>query len=324
MAQPPVIKEAAALKHEALSSYETSAALLQHKVEFPPDKDSTSTVVDEWISEAYIQWIICSNFWKPAGIKKAAWNDMEYALLACLPLVNRELIDESGGRFNELVHRAVRWLFPRPGLVFLTRLLSSQHKYSIPNLRPVPLDTPSPSPEPELRVQMPTPVPPPPKTMTPQPAPRPTTPPPQKETTPAPRKRQSMAPVTPQRAAPLRAPNLAGSVPKINLPTVNPAANIASSNVRAPGSAPYNIPKPPMPRFTTPSTTQQTGQSSSTQKTKVKPQSVTSKSAQPSSATSSSQPAPAIPVDALMSRPPPRTDTMFTGFDKPEVDSNAG
>lgn len=36
---------------------------------------------------------------------------------------------------------------------FLMRLPSPQHKYSVPNLRPVPLDTPSPSPEPELRVQ---------------------------------------------------------------------------------------------------------------------------------------------------------------------------
>ncbi|PBK98334.1 hypothetical protein ARMGADRAFT_1075194 [Armillaria gallica] len=114
MAKPPIVKDAAALKHETLSSYKAAAALLQHKVDFPPDKDSTSKDVDEWISDAYLQWVICSNYWRPMGIKKAAWNDVEYALLACLPLVNRELIDESGGRFNELVHHA--------------------HKYSIPGL----------------------------------------------------------------------------------------------------------------------------------------------------------------------------------------------
>ncbi len=131
MAEPSVIKDAAVLKHEALSSYEAAAALLQHKVEFPPDKESTSMVVEEWISEAYVQWVICSNYWRPAGIKKAAWNDVEYTLLVCLPLVNRELIDESGGRFNELVHRAVRRLFPRPGLVVLMRLLLSTSTQSL-------------------------------------------------------------------------------------------------------------------------------------------------------------------------------------------------
>ncbi len=104
MAEPSVAKNTAVLKHEALSSYEAAVVLLQHKVEFPPDGDSTSQVIDEWIDEVYLQWAICSNFWRPTGIKKVAWNDAEYALLACLPLLNREHIDESGGRFNELVH----------------------------------------------------------------------------------------------------------------------------------------------------------------------------------------------------------------------------
>ncbi len=107
MAKPPVVKDAATLKHEALSSYEAAAALLQHKVEFPPDRDSTSEVVDEWIADVYLQWVLCSNFWRPAGIKKVVWNDAEYVLLVCLPLVNREHLGESGGRFNELVHRAL-------------------------------------------------------------------------------------------------------------------------------------------------------------------------------------------------------------------------
>ncbi len=55
MAEPSVIKDATTLKHEALSSYIAATALLQHKVEFPPDKDSTSMVIDKWISEVYIQ-----------------------------------------------------------------------------------------------------------------------------------------------------------------------------------------------------------------------------------------------------------------------------
>ncbi|KAK0238233.1 hypothetical protein EDD85DRAFT_952415 [Armillaria nabsnona] len=139
MAEPSIVKDAASLKHEALSLYKAAAALLQHKVEFPPNGDSTSQAIDEWIDEVYLQWVICSNFWKPTGIKKVSWNDAEYTLLPHLPLVNREHIDESGGRFNELVHQA--------------------HKYLIPNLCPVPLDTSSPSPEPELRVQMLTPAP---------------------------------------------------------------------------------------------------------------------------------------------------------------------
>ncbi|PBK79011.1 hypothetical protein ARMGADRAFT_1112034, partial [Armillaria gallica] len=79
-----------------------------------------------------------------------------------------------------------------------------------------------------------------------------------------------------------------------------------------------------MPRFTAPSPTQQTGQSSATQKTKVKPQFVTSKSAQPSKAASSSQTVPAKQTNALKSKPPLPPGTMFIGFDKPEVDSNAG
>ncbi len=258
MAEPSVVKDAAALKHEALSSYEAAAALLQHKVDFPPNKDSTSKDVDEWISDAYLQWVICSNFWRPAGIKKAAWNDVEYSLLACLALVNRELLDDSGRRFNELVHHAVCLLSPWSSLVVLTHPLYFQHKYSIPNLRPVPLHTPSPSPEPALWVQTPAS----PRTMTPPPVP----PPPQKERTPALQKQQSTAPITPQQVAPRCTPNLAGSVPNLDLSAANLAANTASSNIQASGSMPFIISKPPLPRFTTPLTSQPAGQSSSTQR----------------------------------------------------------
>ncbi len=104
MAEPSIVKDATTLQHDALSLYEAAAALLQHKVKFPPNEDSTSQVIDEWIDEVYLQWVICSNFWRPAGIKKVAWNDAEYVLLVRLPLINREHIDESGRRFNELVH----------------------------------------------------------------------------------------------------------------------------------------------------------------------------------------------------------------------------
>ncbi|PBK85902.1 hypothetical protein ARMGADRAFT_1086937, partial [Armillaria gallica] len=248
MAEPPVVKDAAALKHDALSAYDAAAALLQHKVDFPPDQDSSSQNVDEWISDVYLQWTVCSNFWKPAGIKKTVWNDAEYALLACLPLVDMSLIDDSRERFNALVHRA--------------------HKYSIPNLRPIPLDTPSPSPEPALRVRTPAP----PRTMTPPPVPKPTTPPPQKEKTPVPRKQQSTAPVTPQRSVPQRTPDLAGSVPRLDLLVAKSAANASSSGVRAAGLAPINIVKPPLPKFTAFSTAQKTGHPTASQR-KVTPES---------------------------------------------------
>ncbi len=174
--------------------------------------------------------------------------------------MNRELLDDSGGRFNELVHRAVRLLSPWSGLVVLTRPHYFQHKYSIPNLRLVPLDTPSPSPEPALQVQTPAS----PRTMTPLPVPKPMTPPPQKERTPTPQKQQSMAPITPQRVAPHHTPNLAGSVPNLDLLAANLAANTVSSNIQASGSMPFIISKPPLPRFTTPLTSQQAGRSSST------------------------------------------------------------
>ncbi len=170
-------------------------------------------------------------------------------------------------------------------LSFLTRLPFPQHKYLISNLRPVPLDMPSPSPEPELRVQVPVFL----RTKTPPPAPRTTMPFPQKGTT----------------------------------PTANPAANTPSSNVQASGSAPFNISKPPLPRFLTLSTTPQMVQSSLTQKV-MKPQLVTSKSSQSSHAVSSSQMTLAKSVDTLKSGPPLPPGTLFVGFDKPTVDDNLG
>ncbi|PBK92320.1 hypothetical protein ARMGADRAFT_1081109 [Armillaria gallica] len=120
MAKPLVVKDPTMLRHEALSSYEAAAALLQHKVDFPPDGDSSSKDVDEWISEVYIQWTICSNFWKPAGVKKMTWNDAEYALLECLPLMDKALIDDSRESFNTLVHRAVHQLLLLPDIAFIT------------------------------------------------------------------------------------------------------------------------------------------------------------------------------------------------------------
>ncbi|PBK92316.1 hypothetical protein ARMGADRAFT_1081099 [Armillaria gallica] len=90
---------------------------------------------------------------------------------------------EPGGSSTILVRGSMPW---------------SIHKYSIPNLRPIPLDTPSPSLEPESHVQAPVL----PRTIAPLPPLKLTMPLPQKERTPAPQKPQSMAPVTPLNAQP--------------------------------------------------------------------------------------------------------------------------
>ncbi len=102
----------------------------------------------------------------------------------------------------------------------------------------------------------------------------------------------------------------------------NPAANTTSSSVWASDSMLFNISKPPLPRFSTSLTTQQTGPSFSTQKM-MKQQSVTSKSSQSSHAASSSQMVLTRPVDMLNSKPPLLLSIMFVGFDNPEVDHNA-
>ncbi len=108
-----------------------------------------------------------------------------------------------------------------------------------------------------------TPVPVPSKTMTP-------IPPPPKPTTPVPQKEKTPAPVTPQRVVPQHVPDLASSVPRLNLLVATPAANTSSSNIRASGSSRVNMAKPPLPKFTAPLTTQQPGPSSTTQR-KVMP-----------------------------------------------------
>ncbi|PBK80349.1 hypothetical protein ARMGADRAFT_1092315 [Armillaria gallica] len=194
MAEPPVIKDAATLRHEALSSYKATAALLQHKIDFPPDKDSSAITVDKWLSDAYLQWIICSNFWRPTSIKKNDWNDLEYVLLACLPLVDKGLIDDSHERFNALVHRVSTVL------------------------------------------------------------------------------------VTPQRTVSQRTPNLAGSIPNLDLLAANPVANTSLSNICTSGSSRIHIAKPPFPRFTALSTAQKTGQPTTSQR-KVTPKSPNSSDA---------------------------------------------
>ncbi|PBK83618.1 hypothetical protein ARMGADRAFT_1037785 [Armillaria gallica] len=125
---------------------------------------------------------------------------------------------------------------------------------------------PLPSPEPESRVQAPVL----PRTIAPLPAPKPTTPPPPKEKMPALRQQQSMAPVAPQHSVPQRTPDLAGSVPRLDLLVAKSAANPSSSNIRTSGSLRVNIAKPPLPRFMAPSMAQKMVQPATSQR-KVMP-----------------------------------------------------
>ncbi len=175
----------------------------------------------------------------------------------------------------------------------------------------------SPSPEPGLHVQTPPPAPPSLKT---------TTPPPQQPLTSVPRKQQLIAPVTPQCLAPLHTADIVGSIPSLNLAAASSATNTTSSNVRTPGSAPFNISKPPMPRFSTPSTVPQTGQLAMVPRRKVMPMPITSQAVQSSVNALLRQAALTQPVDFdfLNTRPPPPLGTMFIGFDKPEVVDNSG
>ncbi|PBK91175.1 hypothetical protein ARMGADRAFT_1081946 [Armillaria gallica] len=83
-------------------------------------------------------------------------------------------------------------------------------------------------------------------------------------------------PVTPQRAVSQCAPNLAGSVPQLNLLAATPVANTSSSNVQASNSTCVNISKPLMPRFMTPSSSQQTGQPATALQKTVTPTLITS------------------------------------------------
>ncbi|PBK98333.1 hypothetical protein ARMGADRAFT_1075193 [Armillaria gallica] len=98
--------------------------------------------------------------------------------------------------------------------------------------------------------------------------------------------------------------------PKSTTSATSLAANPSSSNVLASGSAPFNISKPPMPRFTRPLMTP-SGQASMTLKTRAKPQFGTSKLAPLSNAASSSQSAQAKPVNVLKSKLPPPPAEAF-------------
>ncbi|SJL16879.1 uncharacterized protein ARMOST_20409 [Armillaria ostoyae] len=133
MAEPSTVKDTAALQHQALSTYEASAVLLQHKAGFAPD-NRVPHGVDKWISDAYVQWSLCDEFWKPAGIKKKVWNDLEYAVLERVARVDQDDVSWAGSDFNELALRA--------------------HDYGL-RIRPIPLDPRTPSPAPTSRSQTP-------------------------------------------------------------------------------------------------------------------------------------------------------------------------
>lgn len=96
-------------------------------------------------------------------------------------------------------------------------------------------------------------------------------------------------------------PNLAGSVPRLSFSAANSAAS--TSSILTLSSTCINIAKPPMPKFMTPSSSQQAGQLATALQKKVTPTPITSKSVHPSQAASSSQTFPAKPVDMLKSKP---------------------
>ncbi|KAK0432573.1 hypothetical protein EV421DRAFT_1742212 [Armillaria borealis] len=125
MAEPFTVKDTTALQHQALSTYEAAATLLQHKARFAPN-NHTPHGIDKWISNIYVQWALCDEFWKPAGIKKKIWNDLEYAVLEKVARVDQDDISWAGSDFNELALHT--------------------HDYGL-CIRPIPLElrTPSPS-----------------------------------------------------------------------------------------------------------------------------------------------------------------------------------
>ncbi|KAK0431143.1 hypothetical protein EV421DRAFT_1743351 [Armillaria borealis] len=105
MAEPSTVKDTATLQRQALSTYEAAAALLQHKAGFVPD-NRTPHGVDQWISNAYVQWALCDEFWKSAGIKKKVWNDLEYAILEKVARVDQDDVSWAASDFNELALHA--------------------------------------------------------------------------------------------------------------------------------------------------------------------------------------------------------------------------
>ncbi|SJL18945.1 uncharacterized protein ARMOST_22548 [Armillaria ostoyae] len=126
MAKPSSVRDTAALQHEALSTYEAAAVLLQHKAGFAPN-NCAPNAVDKWISDAYVQWALCDEFWKPAGIKKKVWNDLEYAVLEKVARVDQDDISWAGSDFNKLALH--------------------MHDYGL-HVHPIPLEPRTPSPLP--------------------------------------------------------------------------------------------------------------------------------------------------------------------------------
>ncbi|PBK80329.1 hypothetical protein ARMGADRAFT_1092342 [Armillaria gallica] len=272
MANPSNPKDTAAIQHRALSSYEGAAALLEHKVGFLPD-NTVPHAINEWVANAYTHWCVCNEFWKPAGVKRRVWNDLEFSLLKQVAQLDQDNVLQNQSDFNELALHV--------------------HKYGL-RARPIPL--PSCTPMPVQASPTATPV--------PNFRPEPKTPIPQDLALSAPRTQQSTAPVISQCSRSQHTLHLAGSVPMLNLSAANSATKTSSSHVRTSSYTPVNIVKPPMPRFTTPSTVQQTGQLATAFPKKVMPTPITSKLAHPSRAVSSSLIALAKLVDTLKSKTP--------------------
>ncbi|KAK0421584.1 hypothetical protein EV421DRAFT_1747224 [Armillaria borealis] len=261
MAEPSTVKDTAALQHGALSTYEAAAALLQHKAGFAPD-NRTPHAVDEWISDAYVQWALCDEFWKPAEIKKKVWNDLEYAVLEKVARVDQDDVSWAASDFNELALRA--------------------QDYGL-RVRPIPLELRTPSHSPRRKAS---PLPPLPKQQTP--------PPPSS-------KQRSSAPVTPRRAANKPTPNLDVPVHKLKLTAPSPdtstskaqvpAKTASSARVQAapkpsvpkPSTSSVNVAKPPVPIPAKPS-----GQQAAPLQKTATPRPVNSGTAQASNATSPS------------------------------------
>ncbi|PBK59853.1 hypothetical protein ARMSODRAFT_1027050 [Armillaria solidipes] len=305
MAEPSTVKDTAALQHEALSTYEAAATLLQHKAGFAPD-NRTPHGVDKWISDAYIQWALCDEFWNPAGIKKKVWNDLEYAVLEKVARVDQDDVSWAGSDFNELALRA--------------------QDYGL-RVRPIPLEPRTRSPSP-------------PRTASPLPLP-----PKQQTPLPPPSKQRSTAPVTPRRAATKPTPDLGVPVNKLNLtaPSPDPSTSTSTSRTQAPVNTASSVrapvaPKPPVPDPSTsninvaqplvPNPAKPSGQSSATLQKKPTPRPLTSGAVQSSKATppsstatkklaSSMKPKPLAQTSGTTMRLPTQTGVDNSGWGSP-------
>ncbi|SJL15920.1 uncharacterized protein ARMOST_19428 [Armillaria ostoyae] len=267
MAEPSIVKDTATLQHEALSTYEAAAVLLQHKAGFAPD-NHVPHGVDKWISDAYVQWALCDEFWKPAGIKKKVWNDLEYAVLERVARVDQDDVSWARSDFNELALRA--------------------HDYGL-HVRPIPLELRTPSPSPTSQKQTAVPLPPPSKQQTPPPPPS---------------QQRSTAPTTPRCTATKPTPDLDVPVHQLNLTAPSPDAS--TSKVLMPAKPMLSIraqatPKPPVPNPSVSNPAKPSGQSSTTLQKKPTPRPLNSGATQFSKVTSSLQ---ATPVKLLASMEP--------------------